>query len=236
MPTKAIPYVKAVVHLLCLAPILYLLQLYRNGTLAANADPVNYITHFTGNWALWMLLGSLAITPIRRLHKRLGNLIRFRRLLGLYAFFYATLHLSTYVFLFSGYDVPAAIDGLRSGHLAEPFHQLHRILPTMIDDIEKRRFIQIGMLTWTILFALALTSSAFILRKMGGKSWQTLHRLVYGAAICGCIHFWWLVKPGVRTPWKDTAVLIVLLAARLFYDALKKRKRPTPKAAAPIAA
>ncbi len=225
MPTKAIPYVKVLVHLLCLGPLLSLVQMYRDGSLATQADPVNYITHFTGNWALWMLLCSLMVTPVRRLHTRLSNLVRFRRMLGLYAFFYATLHLSTYIFLFSGYDVPTAIDGLRAGHLAEPFHQFHLILPRMIDDIEKRRFIQVGMLAWTILLVLAITSPAFIMRKLGGKSWQTLHRLVYGAAICGCIHFWWLVKPGVRTPWKDTGVLIGLLAARLLYDALKRRKQ-----------
>ena len=234
MPNRAIPYVKTVIHLICLLLMLLLLNSLRPQNVGA--DPILHLTHVTGEWAIWFLLISLAITPIRRLHPRLSNLVRFRRLLGLYAFFYATLHLATYVFLFSGYDFTAAIDGLRAGHLFVPFHQLVLIWPKMLDDIEKRRFIQVGMLAWTILLVLALTSPAFVMRKMGGKSWQTLHRLVYGAAICGCIHYMWLVKPGVRDPFLEISVLVVLLAARLIYVALKKRKRPTPKAAAPIAA
>jgi sulfoxide reductase heme-binding subunit YedZ len=233
MPNRAIPYVKTLIHLICLLLMLLLLNSLRPQNIGA--DPILHLTHVTGEWAIWFLLISLAITPIRRLHPRLSNLIRFRRLLGLYAFFYATLHLCIYVFLFSGYDFSAAIDGLRAGHLAEPFHQLRLIWPKMLDDIEKRRFIQVGFLAWTILLALALTSPAFILRKMGGKPWQTLHRLVYVAAICACIHYVWLVKPGVRDPLLETSVLAVLLAARLVYVALKKRNPPAPKAAPPIA-
>ena len=121
MSNRAIPYLKAVVHVLCLLPALLLLRMYFNGTLALEADPVNYITHFTGNWALWMLLGSLAITPLRRLVTGLSWTIKFRRMIGRYAFFYASLHLLTYVLLFSGYDVPAAMAGLRAGHLLEPW-------------------------------------------------------------------------------------------------------------------
>src|ERR1700742_3826460 len=107
MPSKAIPYLKVVVHLACLWPAWYLLHIYRDGQLATFADPVNFITHFTGDWALWLLLATLAVTPVRRLHSSLAWLIRFRRMLGLYCFFYATLHLATYVFLFSGYDFQA---------------------------------------------------------------------------------------------------------------------------------
>src|SRR5579863_9804420 len=105
MPSKAVPYLKIVVHLLCLLPFAWLFQSYRNGALANLPDPVNYITHFTGDWALWILLTDLAITPVRRLHPGLAWLIRFRRMVGLWAFFYATLHLLTYVILFSGYDM-----------------------------------------------------------------------------------------------------------------------------------
>ena len=90
--------------------------MYRSGSLGLLADPVNYITHQTGYWALLLLLASLAVTPVRRLHPKLANLIRFRRMLGLYAFFYATLHLATYVFLFSGYDLPTVLAGLQAGH------------------------------------------------------------------------------------------------------------------------
>ena len=227
MPSRAIPYLKAMVHLLCLVPLLYLLNMYRNSSLAAEADPVNYITHFTGNWALWILLSDLAITPVRRMHASLAWLIRFRRIVGLYAFFYATLHLLTYVLLFSGYDIPAAVAGLRAGHLLDPWRQLKLIFPTMLDDLRKRRFIQVGLAAWVILLALAVTSPQRVLRARGGKNWQRLHRLIYVAGIAACIHYWWLVKAGVRTPWKDTAVLVLLLLARAVYSVVKRiRSRP----------
>jgi sulfoxide reductase heme-binding subunit YedZ len=232
MPARAIPYLKAVVHLLCLLPFLWLLQMYRSGALANEADPVNFMTHFTGDWALWILLVDLAITPVRRLSPVLSWLIRFRRMVGLYAFFYATLHLLIYVFLFSGYDVPAALDGLRAGHLAEPFRQLKAIWPTMLDDVLKRRFIQVGLFAWTILLSLAVTSPLRVLRAMGGKNWQRLHRLIYVAGAAACIHYWWLVKTGVLRPWKDTVVLTVLLLARLVYTLWKRRAKVPVRSAA----
>jgi len=223
MPGRWIPYVKVLVHLLCLWPFLWLLELYRSGALAAQADPINFITHQTGDWALWLLLGSLAVTPVRRLHAKLSNLIRFRRLLGLYAFFYATLHLGTYVFLFSGYDLLGAISGVRAGHLGVIWADWKAIWPTVLQDLEKRRFIQVGLLAWVILLALALTSPTFMLRKMGGKNWQRLHRLVYVAAGAACVHYWWLVKTGVMRPGPDTLVLVVLLLARVVWVVWKRQ-------------
>jgi methionine sulfoxide reductase heme-binding subunit len=231
MPKSAIIALKVLLHLLCLAPFAWLLHLFTSGALGLYADPVNYITHFTGNWTLYILFASLSITPIRRLSPSIAFLIRFRRLLGLYAFFYATLHLATYVFLFSGYDVPTALAGLRAGHPGELVTQWKIIWPRMVDDVLKRRFIQVGLFAWIILLSLAVTSPAFIMRAMGGKNWQRLHRLIYVAAIAGVIHFWWLVKTGDRTPWKDTAVLTVLLLARILYAVIKRMKKP---AAAPL--
>jgi sulfoxide reductase heme-binding subunit YedZ len=228
MSKRAIIALKVLLHLLCLAPIAWLLHFYTSGALALNADPVNYITHFTGDWTIYLLLSSLAITPIRRLSPKIAFLIRFRRLLGLYAFFYATLHLSTYVFLFSGYDITAAFAGIRAGHPGELITLWKQVWPTILDDLHKRRFIQVGLFAWTVLFALAVTSPAFIMRAMGGKNWQRLHRLVYVAAIAAVIHFWWLVKTGVRTPWKVTAVLTILLLARLAYTLIKRIKRAAP--------
>jgi sulfoxide reductase heme-binding subunit YedZ len=225
MPTRAIPYVKVLVHLACLAPVVFLVWWYKSGALAANADPVNYITHFTGNWALWILLACLAVTPLRRVHARLSNLIRFRRLIGLYAFFYATLHLATYVFLYSGYDIMAALAGVRSGHPGVLATEWKAVWPSMVDDALKRRFIQLGLFAWAILLALALTSPVFMLRKMGGKNWQRLHRLVYVAAIAGCIHYWWIVKRGVMLPLPDTLVLAVLLLARVVWSVWKRRRQ-----------
>lgn len=222
MPNRAIPYVKVVVHVLCLLPFAYLLHQYRDGQLATFADPVNYITHFTGDWALWLLLTTLAVTPVRKINRSLAWLIRFRRMLGLYVFFYASLHLATYVFLFSGYDTATAIAGLRAGHLNEPIRQFRFVWPSMVDDAVKRRFIQVGLLAWMILLALAVTSTQGAIRSMGGRAWRGLHRLIYVAAIAAVIHYWWLVKTGVRTPWKDTAVLAVLLLWRVGIAVIKK--------------
>ena len=229
MPNRIIPYVKVLVHLALLAPLLYWLERARNGSLAAETDPVNYLTHGTGNWALWILLASLAVTPLRRLHAKLSNLIRFRRLLGLYAFFYATLHLSTYVFLFTGYDVPTAWAGLTHGHPGEVWRQWLVVWPSVVQDLEKRRFIQVGLFAWVILLALALTSPTVVLRRMGGRNWQRLHRLVYVAAAAACVHYWWLVKHGVRSWVPDALVLTLLLLARIAWTLWKKR-RPTAAA------
>jgi sulfoxide reductase heme-binding subunit YedZ len=226
MSRRAILFLKTLIHILCLIPFAWLVHFYTSGALALNADPVNYITHFTGDWAVYMLLSSLAITPLRRLSPKIAFLIRFRRLIGLYAFFYATLHLATYIFLFSGYDLPTALTNLRAGHPGELITQWKQVWPGILDDLLKRRFIQVGLFAWVILLVLALTSPAFIMRAIGGKNWQRLHRLVYVAAIAALVHFWWLVKSGVRTPWKDTAVLTILLLARVAYTALKRLRKP----------
>jgi sulfoxide reductase heme-binding subunit YedZ len=225
MSKRAIIILKTLLHLLCLAPFASLLHLFTSGALANYADPINYITHFTGDWTLNFLFACLAITPIRRLSPKLSFLIRFRRMLGLYAFFYATLHLSTYIFLFSGYDVTTALAGLRAGRPSELVTQWKLIWPRMVDDVLKRRFIQVGLFAWIILLALAITSPAFILRAMGGKNWQRLHRLIYVAAIAGIIHYWWLVKKGNYSPSFDTVVLTLLLLARVAYAVIKRSRK-----------
>jgi methionine sulfoxide reductase heme-binding subunit len=225
MSKQVIVVLKTIFHLLCLLPFASLIHFYTSGALALNADPVNYITHFTGDWALYLLLACLAITPVRRLSPSIAWLIRFRRLVGLYAFFYASLHLATYVFLFSGYDLPTAIASLRAGHPGELVTQWKQVWPGIVDDLLKRRFIKVGFFAWCMLLLLALTSPAIVLRAMGGKNWQRLHRLIYFAAILGIIHFWWLVKTGVRTPWKVTAILTVLLLSRVVYSALKRFRK-----------
>src|ERR1700679_3632702 len=160
MSKRAIFVLKVLAHILCLAPFVWLLHFYTSGALAENPDPVNYITHFTGDWAVYTLLACLAITPIRRLSPKISFLIRFRRLIGLYAFFYATLHLATYVFLFSGYDLPTAWAGLRAGHLGALVDQWKLVWPTVLDDLKKRRFIQVGLFAWVLLLSLAVTSPA----------------------------------------------------------------------------
>lgn len=228
MPKQAIIALKVVTHILCLLPLAWLIHFYTSGALALNPDPVNYITHFTGDWTVYILFACLTVTPIRRLSPKIAWLIRFRRLIGLYAFFYATLHLATYIFLFSGYDLPTVLTGIRAGHFRIALEEWKQVWPSIWDDILKRRFIQVGFFAWLILLALAVTSPAFIMRAMGGKNWQRLHRLIYVAGIAAMIHYWWLVKTGVRTPWKDTAVLTVLLLARVAYAVYKRLRKPTP--------
>ncbi|WP_263365273.1 protein-methionine-sulfoxide reductase heme-binding subunit MsrQ [Edaphobacter bradus] len=228
MSRSTIIALKFLTHVLCLLPFVWLLHFYTSGALALNPDPVNYITHFTGDWAVYTLLACLIITPLRRLSPKIAWFIRFRRLIGLYAFFYASLHLATYIFLFSGYDLPTVLTGIRAGHPGIAVEEWKQIWPTILGDVLKRRFIQVGFVAWLILLALAVTSPAFIMRAMGGKNWQRLHRLIYVAGAAAMIHYWWLVKTGVRTPWKDTAVLTVLLVARALYSAYKRLRRPVP--------
>jgi sulfoxide reductase heme-binding subunit YedZ len=194
---------KTLTWLACLWPLAWLLW----GAVTNNlgADPTATITFSTGLATLRLLTISLAITPVRRLSPRLNWLIRFRRLLGLFAFFYATLHLFTYVALYAGFDVNA-----------------------MAADIAKRRFITIGVAAWLLLLPLAATSTNWAIRKLGGKRWNWLHKLVYLAAVCGVIHYWWQVKPGVLTPVTITVVLAVLLASR---PVLAWAQRPKPRTA-----
>ncbi len=200
MSNRSIVALKFVVFPACLIPLAVLV--YQGFTNTLGPDPVATITHTTGFWTLYFLLISLAITPVRRLGRRLAWLIRFRRILGLFAFFYATLHLTTWVWLYSNFDAHA-----------------------MVHDISKRPFIPMGMLGWTCLFLLAATSTTWSIRKLGGKRWTMLHRLAYVAATAGVIHYWWIVKTGVRTPWKVTVVLAVLLLARALWSAKEAARR-----------
>jgi sulfoxide reductase heme-binding subunit YedZ len=230
MPNRVIRILKPLVFLLALVPFFGMVWQFRADQLGA--DPVLTLTHETGDWTMYMLLASLAITPIRRLSTKLGWLIRFRRMVGLFAFFYASLHLLVYVLLFSGFDLTGAIASLQQHDFRTVGEQWRAVWPTMMEDVAKRRFIQVGLLAYLILLALAVTSPQWVLRRMGGKAWQTLHRTVYGAAALGVIHYWWLVKKGVMRPGKDTIVLAILLIARLGYLWLKKK----PVAARPMQA
>jgi sulfoxide reductase heme-binding subunit YedZ len=233
MPPRVLKALKVFVFLAALIPFAGMIWQFQTGNLGA--DPVNTLTHETGDWTVYMLLLSLAITPVRRLSPKLAWLVRFRRMLGLYAFFWATLHLLTYVLLFSGFDLVGALTALRAGQMHVLKDDWLAAWPTMADDVKKRRFIQVGLLAYAILLALAVTSPQWVLRKMGGKPWQTLHRMVYFAAILGVIHYWWMVKKGVLAPWKDTAALAVLLFARLIYLWVKKKSvRPVTAAAADL--
>ncbi len=180
---------KVLVFLICLGPLSVLVWKGFHGQLGAN--PVDVITRSTGRWTLTFLLITLGITPLRKLSSS-PWLVRFRRMLGLVAFFYGTLHLTTYIWLDKFFDVPA-----------------------MLHDIAKRRFITAGVTAWTLILPLALTSTAGWIRRLGGKRWQRLHRLIYFSATAGVIHFIWLVKADLRRPLTYGAILAILLAYRL---------------------
>jgi sulfoxide reductase heme-binding subunit YedZ len=199
MKRSTLILLKALTWLACLWPLGRLV--WGAATNNLGADPTATITFATGLATLRLLTISLAITPVRRLSPRLSWLIKFRRLLGLFAFFYASLHLLTYIALYAGFDVDA-----------------------IAADIVKRRFITVGFAAWLLLLPLAVTSTSWAIRKLGGKRWNRLHKLVYLAAVCGVIHYWWQVKPGVLTPLTITVILGVLLAARPVLDWMQRRK------------
>jgi sulfoxide reductase heme-binding subunit YedZ len=195
MKQRWIVLLKVFVHAACFGPIAWLLWLvYLSATSnpgALGPDPTHTVTFFTGRGTLRLLVITLAVTPIRRLIPRLAWIVRFRRMLGLYAFFYGCLHLMTYVWLYANFS----------------WHSI-------VQDIGARRFITAGIAAWLLMLPLALTSTTWSIRKLGGKNWNRLHRLTYLAAIAGLVHYWWGVKTGVRTPLAITVVLVLLLLAR----------------------
>jgi len=210
MSNRAIVALKVLVHLACLAPFLLLAWhtwhdlRHPDAVALLGPDPTATLSHATGFAALRILITSLAITPVRRLSKSLGWLVRFRRMLGLYAFFYACVHLLIYLKLYANFD-----------------------WPTLVNDLSRRRYIIAGFSAWLLLLPLALTSTKWSIRKLG-KHWQKLHRLVYVAAILGIVHYWWIVKTGVRDPMKITIILAIILLARpawSFIDARRRQRR-----------
>ncbi len=187
---KTITWVRAAAFGGALLPAVWLVGAFFLDELTAN--PIEYITRHTGFWALTMLVVTLAVTPLRRL-TGWNDIIKLRRMLGLFAFFYATLHLLTWIVLDKFFD-----------------------FAWMLEDIAERRFITIGMLTWLLLLPLAVTSTKGMIRRLG-RRWQTLHRLSYVAAVTGVIHFWWLVKADVFRPQMFALVLSVLLGFRAWW-------------------
>jgi methionine sulfoxide reductase heme-binding subunit len=187
---------KPLVFLACLLPLARLGWKAYMGLLGAN--PIEVITHSTGDWTLIFLLITLAVTPLRKLTGQLW-LIRYRRMFGLFAFFYVSLHFVTYIWLDKSFDV----------------HE-------MLADIAKRKFITVGFTGFVLLIPLALTSTKKSIRRLGGKRWLLLHRLIYVSAVCGVIHYLWLVKADIREPLRYGLVLTVLLGYRLVNWALPR--------------
>jgi sulfoxide reductase heme-binding subunit YedZ len=193
-------WTKVPVFLLCLVPFGILVWRALTGNLGPNQ--VETLQHTTGDWTLRFLVLTLCITPFRKL-LRLPDLIRFRRMLGLFAFFYACLHFLTYLGPDQSFDLAA-----------------------MWRDVYKRPFITVGFTAFVLLIPLALTSTAGWIRRLGGRRWQMLHRLIYISAICGVIHYCWLVKSAVLRPLTYGAIVAVLLLWRLG-DWLIRRNRAT---------
>jgi methionine sulfoxide reductase heme-binding subunit len=189
-------WTKAVIFVLCLLPMARLVIGAPLDLLGVN--PVETIRRSTGTWTLVFLLATLSVTPLRRI-TGWHWLARLRRMLGLYAFFYAVLHLISYVWLEQFFDVEA-----------------------IIKDIVKRPFITIGFAAFVLMIPLAATSTNAMVKRMGGKNWTALHRLVYVLAVCGVIHFWWLVKRDITQPLIYALVLSFLLGYRVL-TALRRR-------------
>lgn len=182
-------FLKPLLFVLCALPALSLVYAAFNNGLGAN--PVETITHATGEWALRLLLATLAVTPLRKL-TGLSTIMRVRRMIGLYAFFYVCVHLLTYVWL-------------------DAYFSLHYIW----GDLAKRLYITAGFVGFCLMLPLAITSTNKMIRRLGAKRWQRLHQLVHAAALAGVLHFWWLVKADVREPLFYAAFFALLMLLRI---------------------
>ena len=185
-----VKWIKPPVFVLCLLPFLHLVWRGLHQDLGAN--PVEAIQTTTGRWTLNFLVITLTISPLRRAMNQ-PWLIRFRRMFGLFAFFYVCLHFTSYIWLDQSFD-------------------LHSILK----DVAKRPFITAGFTAFVLLIPLALTSTTGWIRRLGGKRWQQLHRLIYVSAVAGGVHFYWKVKSDVRLPVLYLTMICLLLAVRLW--------------------
>ena len=182
--------VKPIVFILLLCPLLVLVYWGFYDKLKLTAEPVEYILHYTGLWSLRILLLTLAMTPLRNITKQVFFL-KLRRMIGLYAFFYVSLHLLVYTWLDLEFDF---------AHLWE--------------DVLDRPYITVGFLAWVLLVPLAITSNKKMIRKLG-KKWKTLHKSVYVITILACLHFLWLVKNDLLEPLIYAGIAFVLLFYRL---------------------
>jgi sulfoxide reductase heme-binding subunit YedZ len=188
---ERVKWLKAALFALCLIPLARLAWLGTHRGLGAN--PIEYITHSTGWWTLSFLLITLSVTPLRRL-TGWNWLLRLRRMLGLFAFFYVSLHFTTYIWLDQFFDWQG-----------------------ILKDIAKRPFITVGFTAFVLLIPLAATSTNAMVRRLGAKRWQRLHRAVYVIATLGVLHFWWLVKKDIREPLIFGTLLGLLFLIRLLY-------------------
>ena len=191
-------WTKVVVFLVCLGPLGVLIWDAFTGNLSSN--PTQFLEHATGDWTLRFVAFTLCITPLRKLLKQ-PNLIRFRRMLGLFAFFYGCCHFAVYLTFDQIFD-------------------LHGIWA----DIAKRRYITVGFTGFVLMIPLAITSTAGWIRRMGGRRWAMLHRAIYLTAVAGVIHFWWLVKSDIHVPVEYAVIFAALLGWRIADHYAKPRR------------
>ena len=184
-------FLKPLVFVAALGPVGYLV--YGVWAHALGANPIDAVTDETGTWTLRFLALTLLVTPLRK-WTGWNALIRFRRMLGLFAFFYGTLHFLTYLVLDQFFDVDE-----------------------IVADIVKRPFITVGFAAFVLMIPLAMTSTVGWIRRLGGKRWNRLHKLVYLSAIGGVVHYWWLVKSDISRPARYGVIVALLLAARVWF-------------------
>jgi methionine sulfoxide reductase heme-binding subunit len=193
-------WTKVGVFLLSLGPVEWLIWKGFQGELTAN--PIEFLTHELGDWTLIFVILTLSVTPARRL-LHLPALIRYRRMLGLFAFFYACCHFSIFFIFDHFFDVSA-----------------------MIEDVVKRKYITVGMLGFALLIPLAVTSTAGWIRRLGGKRWHKLHQAIYIIGIAGVVHFFWLVKSDITRPTRYAIAVGLLLVYRLAVWLAQERTQP----------
>ena len=196
-----------------LLPVCLLAWAAATGNLSVN--PLSDITNATGDWTLRFLCIALAVTPLRRL-TGWNDVIKFRRMLGLFAFFYGALHFLTYVVFdrFAGLDVHGRIVSLST---------VRELAVAVVADIYKRPFITAGFTALILMVPLAATSTAGVIRRIGGKRWQALHRLMYISCAAATIHYWWLVRADIRRPLAYATIVAVLLLSRLYWSRARLR-------------
>ncbi|NZA26035.1 protein-methionine-sulfoxide reductase heme-binding subunit MsrQ [Luteimonas sp. SJ-92] len=207
-PKSSLVLAKTAVHALALTPLAILSwqfwQVFGEADIdALGADPVAEIEHRLGIWALRLLLVALAVTPLRQITGQ-PLLIRFRRMLGLYAFAYASLHFSAWLVL-----------------------DLGGYWTMLFEEIVKRPYITVGFAAWLLLLPLAITSTRGWMRRLG-RNWGRLHRLVYAIAVLAVLHFWWIVKSDIREPLLYASILALLLGWRLWRRLRRTAVQPLP--------
>lgn len=214
---------KPAIFVAALGPFAWLVWAGLTGNLSAN--PLEDLTNQTGLWTLRFLCITLAVTPVRRI-TRWNPLIRFRRMTGLFAFFYGSMHFLTYAIAdrFAGLDFPDGIVAVST---------LRNLIASVGDDVYKRPFITLGFTAFMLILPLALTSTAGMIRRLGGRRWQALHRLIYASAIIAVLHYWWLVKVDLRSPQRYAILIGVLLMFRLVWA---RRQASSSASARPQAA